>query len=105
MADDAAVLTFVIDQLHLGDADFVVCTGTFLDGRGSTKGTANGQISYVIGAMHVREDSCDCHPKSENPEIRCKSTLRRIFGAQSVPSMRAAASGFEHRSSGGFRLE
>jgi hypothetical protein len=43
--DDPAVLAVMVDQLNLGDSDLVVDPGPFLDGRGSTKRSANGQFS------------------------------------------------------------
>jgi hypothetical protein len=43
--DNAAVLAVGIDKLNLRNADLVVDPGPFLDGRGSTIGTANGQFS------------------------------------------------------------
>jgi hypothetical protein len=46
--NDATVLTFVVDELDLRNADLIVDPGPFLDGRGSTIGTANGQFSSAV---------------------------------------------------------
>jgi len=43
--DDASVQAVGVDQLNLWNADLVVDPGPFLDGRGSTIGPANGQLS------------------------------------------------------------
>jgi hypothetical protein len=43
--DDSAVLTFMVDQLDFGYPNLVVDPGPFLDRRGSTKWSANGQFS------------------------------------------------------------
>jgi hypothetical protein len=43
--DDAAVLTVMVDELNLRDADLVVDPGAFLDGRRCTIGSANGSFS------------------------------------------------------------
>jgi hypothetical protein len=43
--DDATILSFGVDKLNFGDADLIVDPGPFLDGRGSTIGSANGRFS------------------------------------------------------------
>jgi hypothetical protein len=51
--DDAAIMAVGVDKLNLGNADLVVDPRPFLDGRGSTIGTANGQFSsdMLIGLI------------------------------------------------------
>jgi len=44
--DYSAINSFSVDKLNLRDSNLVVDAGPFLDGRGGTIGTANGQFSF-----------------------------------------------------------